>query len=120
MLYQFLCSFADEQFVEIQFHPEKIESAIERYKKEQDRIFSVIDLHLSRTKTDFLVGDKCTYADLMFVPWHRTGMDMPGDHFIDNVLPEKYPLANAWKVKLFEQEGVKKALAAAKDVPMSH
>ncbi|KAI0126062.1 glutathione-s-transferase theta, gst [Xylariales sp. AK1849] len=52
-------------------HPEKIASVIERYRNEVLRVNGVIDLHLTRQGTGHLVGDKCTYADLMFVPYAK-------------------------------------------------
>lgn len=51
------------------FHPEKLPSVIERYEKEVGRVVGVVDLHLTRQGTDYLVGDKVTYADIMFVPY---------------------------------------------------
>jgi len=52
------------------FHQEKgITSAIERYGNEIKRVTSVLDNHLKTQGTGWLVGDKCTYADLAFVPW---------------------------------------------------
>lgn len=47
------------------YHAEKIPSAIERYQKETLRVFSVLEGVLS--KQDWLVGGKCTIADLSFV-----------------------------------------------------
>lgn len=98
-----------------QYHIEQLPSAIERYKKEQDRVFSVIDLHLSRTKTAYLIGDKCSYADLMFVPWQRSNKMLPTSAFIDDVLPEKYPLAHAWRMRLLEHKAVKEAMRIASE-----
>jgi len=46
---------------------EKFPSAMERYKQEALRMISVIDTHLREKKTDYLVGNKVTYAGLMFV-----------------------------------------------------
>jgi glutathione S-transferase len=54
------------------FHPEKIPSAIERYLKEVERVVSVIDSHLGKQGTEYLVGDRATYADLMFLPYHKS------------------------------------------------
>lgn len=52
------------------FHPEKnLNSAIDRYSNEIKRVIGVLDAHLKRNGTGWLVGDKCTYADLAFVPW---------------------------------------------------
>ena len=63
-------------------HPEKIPSAIERYLKEILRVFGVLDSVLA--KQEWLVGDKCTIADLAFIPWNngvivrQSLKDMPG------------------------------------------
>ena len=52
------------------FHPEKnITSAIERYANEIKRVVGVVDRHLREHGTGWLVGGKCTYADLVWVPW---------------------------------------------------
>jgi glutathione S-transferase len=40
------------------FHPEKIESARERYKNEIKRVLKVLDKHLETSGKGFLVGDK--------------------------------------------------------------
>jgi glutathione S-transferase len=49
------------------FHAEKIPSAIERYVGEIERVIQVLNNVLA--KSSWLVGDKCTYADLSFVTW---------------------------------------------------
>ena len=53
----------------MRLHPEKIPSAIERYQKEILRVFGVLDGVLAQR--EWLVGDKCTVADLSFVPWNN-------------------------------------------------
>ena len=40
------------------FHPEKIESAKERYKNEIKRVLKVLDKHLETSGKGYLVGDK--------------------------------------------------------------
>ncbi|KAI9163868.1 glutathione-s-transferase theta gst [Paramyrothecium foliicola] len=50
-------------------HHEKIPSAIERYEKEVIRVIGVIDAHLEKQGTEYLVGDKITYPDIMFYPY---------------------------------------------------
>lgn len=37
------------------------------------RVTGVIDEALSRNETGWLVGDKCTYADLSFITWAIVG-----------------------------------------------
>lgn len=47
------------------FHHEKIPSALERYQKEILRVFGVLDGVLF--KREWLIGAKCTVADLSFI-----------------------------------------------------
>lgn len=47
-------------------HPEKIPSAMERYRKEARRVLGVLESVLS--KQEWLVGGKLTVADISFVP----------------------------------------------------
>ncbi|OBZ71376.1 Glutathione S-transferase 2 [Grifola frondosa] len=47
-------------------HPERVPSALERYKNEIIRVFGVLDGVLAQR--EWLVGDKCTIADLSFIP----------------------------------------------------
>ena len=71
------------------YHAEKLPSAQERYAKEVKRVCTVINDHLKKQGTPYLTGEKLTYADLMFIPWHvsATGLasekaDMSGiDHY---------------------------------------
>ncbi|KAG9982460.1 glutathione S-transferase, partial [Aureobasidium melanogenum] len=51
------------------YHETKIDSAVERYSKEIKRVLTVLDKHLKQQGTEYLVGDKYTYADLSFIPW---------------------------------------------------
>jgi glutathione S-transferase len=89
------------------FHPEKLPSAIERYDKESLRIIGVIDAHLTKQGTPYLVGDKVTYADLMFVCW---------TYIFDERYPEDFDLSefksyNAWINRIKERPAVKKVWA---------
>ena len=45
------------------FHPEKLPSAQKRYMVEVKRTLSVLDDHLAKSSSGWLVGDKFTYAD---------------------------------------------------------
>jgi glutathione S-transferase len=51
-------------------HHENFPSAIERYAKEIKRINGVIERVLSENDSQWLVGDKMTYADMAFAPWN--------------------------------------------------
>lgn len=88
----------------MRYHPEKIQSAIERYQNEVRRVWSVIDSHLSKQGTPYLVGEKVSYADLMFVPWNNGSVMILGAE----ELGEKYPKAFKWHQSLLERESVKK------------
>ena len=86
------------------FHPEKLPSAIERYQNEISRVNGVLDSYLS--KHEWLVGDKCTFADLSFVTWANIGGKMDGGKSAG-----KYPAYDAWLAKLNDRPSVKKAYA---------
>lgn len=51
------------------FAPEKIEYGINRYKNEVKRVFTVLENVLSESG-DWLIGNKCTIADLAFYVSH--------------------------------------------------
>ena len=55
----------------------------------------------------YLVGDKCTYADLSFVTWATIAPYVLGPHKIDW---EKYPNYNAWLERLTSRPAVKKVM----------
>ncbi|EME41305.1 hypothetical protein DOTSEDRAFT_73646 [Dothistroma septosporum NZE10] len=92
------------------FHSEKnITSAIDRYKNEIKRIISVIDLHLTKTGKPYLVGDKVTFADLMFVPWNIVAADMlMGGSFAEE-WQKTHPKAWEWHQSLASRASVEQA-----------
>lgn len=49
------------------YHPEKVPSALERYRNETKRVFGVLESVLS--KQEWLVGGKATVADISFVSY---------------------------------------------------
>ena len=64
----------------------------------------VLDRVLSHS--EYLVGDKCTYADLSFVPWYTMVGYLDKEGTLD--LDKKYPHWSAWNKKLNERPAVKK------------
>lgn len=54
---------------------------------------------------EYLVGDKCTYADLSFVTWASIAGYVTGEHKIDF---EAYPNYKAWFDRLTARPAVKK------------
>jgi glutathione S-transferase len=96
----------------ILYHPEKnLTSCLDRYGNEIRRVIDVIDRHLKKHNRKYLVGDKVSYADLMFVPWHWLLLAKPnimGEDFAKE-WEEKYPEAWAWNQRLQERPAVSKA-----------
>jgi glutathione S-transferase len=91
-------------------HPEPIPSAQARYAAEIRRVLKVIDDHLTRTGRPYLVGDKISYVDLMFVAWNwqlrlSMGPDFPAEW------KEKYPKCWDWNERMFKRDS---AVAAEK------
>lgn len=89
------------------FHPEKVQSATDRYVDEMFRVMGVLDLQLSRAGTGWLVGDKCTYADLSFVTWCSVGEGLLKELEKWDGVAEKYPEYVAWLGRLDERKEVK-------------
>lgn len=89
------------------FHPEQIPSAQDRYCAEVKRVVGVLDKSLQGK--DYLVGDKCTYADLAFWMWNNNI-----EHFIfgkrDDWKPDDFPNYKRWFETLGKRPSVKKAL----------
>jgi glutathione S-transferase len=52
-------------------HTDKVDSVIERFADDVTRIVGIMEYHLQRNGTGYLVGSKCTYADLEFVAWNN-------------------------------------------------
>lgn len=87
------------------FHKEDVPSAKERYANEIRRVWSVVEKHLSKTGQQYLVGDKCTYVDLAFVPWFA----MPG--LLDDqggMRWEDVPKAKEWLDRVTSRPVVKR------------
>ena len=93
------------------FHTEKLPSAIERYENEVKRVTTVLDMHLKMNGSSFLTGDKCTYADLAFVPWINMLDSMVLGKEAADELTETLPHYKKWKEAMFARESVKTALA---------
>ncbi|KAL4886827.1 glutathione S-transferase [Aspergillus karnatakaensis] len=82
-------------------HHEKLPSAIERYNNEVHRILGVLNKALEGR--DWLVGDKCTFADLAFLPWNaRVNMMLQTPEGVDPLVP--YPNVQAWQRRLESRE----------------
>ncbi|CAD6581305.1 MAG: hypothetical protein ASARMPRED_000578 [Alectoria sarmentosa] len=90
------------------FHPEPLPSARERYNNEINRVAGVLDAHLANR--DWLVGDKCTYADLSFVMWNAQIAFILKDAK-DAWDPADYPYFTRWQDAMLARHSVKHVLS---------
>ena len=87
-------------------HP-KVPAAIERYNAQVARILGVLNTVLENK--EWLVGDKCTYADLSFFMWNNTlPYTIQAPEGTDAWQP--YPHVKAWPDCMAAREAVKKTL----------
>jgi glutathione S-transferase len=95
------------------YHSEKLPSAIERYFKEIERVLGVVDGHLEKQGTDYLVGDKITYADLMWVPYF---------HILKMIVPDldlsQWKSWGAWMERLCSRPATSRVLEKQREVQM--
>lgn len=89
-----------------------ITSAIDRYANEVKRVVGVIDAHLKKQQTKYVVGDRITYADLAFTVW----FDMIHNWLLTSAdfdYKTEHPTYAAWIDGLLSRESVKTVLAKA-------
>ncbi|KAK3065222.1 hypothetical protein LTS18_005639 [Coniosporium uncinatum] len=87
-------------------------SAIDRYSNEIKRVLGVVDSHLKKTGQEYLVGDKCTYADLAWVLWDSMIPFLMGNDFD---YKKDYPNFSAWHDRVTARPAVAKVLKEKAD-----
>ncbi|KAI5865428.1 glutathione S-transferase [Durotheca rogersii] len=91
------------------YAPEKIEYGINRYKNETRRLYRTLETQLNASKSGYLVGDRCTSADIASWGWvagaRWAGVDI-----------EEFPLLKQWVERMLKRPGVEKG----RNVPSSH
>ncbi|KAL1999627.1 hypothetical protein VTN02DRAFT_4261 [Thermoascus thermophilus] len=92
------------------YHPEKLQSARERYVNEVRRVSGVINRALEGK--EWLVGGKYTYADVAFFPWFDLVSWFAGDK-ID--IAKEFPNLSAWLEKIKARPAVAKVLKVKAD-----
>ena len=90
------------------YAPEKIPYAIERYGKEVDRLYGVLDAQLGRTGA-FVAGKDYSIADMAIFPWVRT-------HKAQQVDLNRFANIQRWYDALFERPAVKRGLDLGKEL----
>lgn len=88
--------------------PEKIEYAVHRYQEEVRRLYGVMEHHLRNQSHCYLVGNKCTIADMACYGWIRNA-DRAG------VKLDDFPKLREWKEKCDQREGFKKGREVPKE-----
>ncbi|PYH63253.1 short-chain dehydrogenase/reductase [Aspergillus vadensis CBS 113365] len=87
--------------------PDNLPTAITRYQREVHSILSVLNTILKGKS--WLVGEKCTYADLAFLPWnYQLGMLIRSDDNHD--ILGLYPWVKAWQERMEVRESWKRTM----------
>ncbi len=85
----------------LQYAPEKIEYAMNRYRNEANRLYGVIDRRLKESR--YIACDEYTIADMAIVPWlrfpERQGVDV-----------EEYPHLKKWRDAILERPAVQRGV----------
>lgn len=93
-------------------HPEKIQSAIDRYANEIRRILGVLESVLAaksaKGEEQWLVGNKMTFADMAFVPWNFRLSEVLSQTW-DEVW-EGIPHVRAWHNRMIELPSWKRSM----------
>lgn len=91
------------------YAPEKIQYGINRYKGEVRRLYRTMENQLKATNTGFLVGDRCTIADISCWGWVAAskwgGIDI-----------DEFPTLKKWLFELVKRPGFE----AGRNVPSKH
>lgn len=91
------------------YAPEKIQYGIDRYKNETRRLYRTMETQLKSSKSGYLVGDRCTSADIASWGWvsvaNWSGVDM-----------SEFPVLEEWVQRMLKRPGVEKG----RHVPSKH
>jgi GST-like protein len=90
------------------YAPQKLPYAIERYSKEVDRLYGVLDRQLGRTGA-FVAGAQYTIADVAIFPWVRTWK-------AQEVPLERFGHVKAWYERLMERPAVRRGVDLGKEL----
>jgi GST-like protein len=90
------------------YAPEKIPYALERYAKEVNRLYGVLDAQLARTGA-YVAGGEYTIADIAIFPWIRT-------HKAQQIALAEFPHVERWYNMLFERPAARRGLDLGKEL----
>lgn len=83
------------------YAPEQIEYGINRYRNETRRLYGVLNTQLEKSTSGYLVGDKCTIADIAHWGWITAA-------FWAGVDIDEFPALKAWDDRMLARPGVEK------------
>lgn len=83
------------------YAPEHIEYGVNRYQNETRRLYGVLDKHLKESGNEYIVGNKCTIADIAHWGWVAAagwaGVDI-----------SDFPNLKAWEERMWARPAVQK------------
>lgn len=83
------------------YAPEHIQYGVDRYQNETRRLYGVLNKHLADGNKEYLVGNKCTIADIAHWGWIAgagwAGVDI-----------DEFPALKAWEERMLARPGVEK------------
>ncbi|KAH8812776.1 glutathione S-transferase [Xylogone sp. PMI_703] len=91
------------------YAPVKIQYGMDRYQNETRRLYGVLDKHLQNSKSGYLVGDRCTIADIAHWGWVTAA-------FWAGVDLNEFPALKAWEERMLARPAVEKG----RHVPEPH
>lgn len=83
------------------YAPEKIDYGVQRYQNETRRLYGVLDKHLAGSTSGYLVGSKCTIADIAHWGW-VTAAGWAG------VELDEFPHLKEWEERMMARPAVEK------------
>jgi GST-like protein len=89
------------------YAPEKLPYAMERYAKEANRLYGVLDRRLAQSR--FVAGEEYTIADMAIMPWLRSYKNQ-------GVEMQDYPHVQRWFDGLNDRPAVQRGLAVLADI----
>ena len=90
------------------YAPEQVPYAIDRYGKEVNRLYGVLDRQLEQTGA-YVAGAQYSIADMAIFPWIRT-------HEAQKVSLEAFPHVERWYKTLYERPAVRRGLDLVKEL----
>lgn len=90
------------------YAPEKVAYAIDRYGKEVNRLYGVLDTRLGQTGA-FVAGQQYSIADIAIFPWIRT-------HKAQNVSLDDFPNVRRWYNTLLLRPAIRRGIDLGKEL----